>query len=151
VRDRYEALFRQFTPLVVLGIAVVALVGPWLPGADWVAQHFGDTFVLGFCVFLLGLYVLLLWGESLRLHAMLSAVLRELLEFKKGRAAEVQARPQAHKIEAVRLLLPALASPDPKIRATSRRNLALLVGQDLGDDVAAWQGWLDRQQPDEGT
>jgi hypothetical protein len=145
MRDRYEAIFRQLTPLVVIGIGFVALLGPWLPGSAWVSQHIGPTVVLGFCVFLLSLYVLLLWGESLRLHGAMTAVLRELLEFKKRRAEELQGRPQSQKLEAVRLLLPALQSPDPKVRATSRRNLALLVGSDLGDDVAAWQGWLDSQ------
>ncbi|MGE3354791.1 MAG: hypothetical protein AB7O84_23885, partial [Planctomycetota bacterium] len=137
-------LFRQLTPLVLLGIALAALFGPLLPGAAWVAQHLGATFFLGFCVFLLSLYVLLLWGESLRQHALMTSLLKELMEFRNRRAGEVQGRPLAQKLDAVRLLLPALASGDEKVRSTSRRNLSLLVGQDLGDDVAAWQRWLDQ-------
>jgi len=144
---RFDALFRQLTPLVVLGIALVALFGHWLPGAAWFAERLGPNFVLGFCVFLLSLYVLLLWGESLRLHAMLSSVLRELLEFRKRArgAGSDGGQDQGHKLEAVRLLLPALASPDADVRRSSRQHLARLVGEDLGDDQTAWQQWLDRQ------
>ncbi len=143
---RYESWFRQLTPLVLLGIAAVALFGRWLPGAAWVAQQFGESFVLGFCVFLLSLYVLLLWGESLRLHAITTGVLKELVEFRNRRAGEVQGRPMAQKVEAARLLLPALASADERVRQMSRRNLALLVGEDLGDDPAAWRRWIDAQE-----
>lgn len=143
--QRYEALFRQVTPLFLLGVAFVALLGSYLPGADWVAKTFGANFVLSFCVFLLGLYTLLLWGESLRLHAMMSAVLKELLEFKNRRAAEVQGRPNDQKLEAARLLLPALESKDAKVAQSARRNLQLLTGKDLGADVAAWQHWVDEQ------
>lgn len=144
--DRFGNLFRQITPLVLLAIALVALFGQMLPGADWFAERFGVTFVLGFCVFLLSLYVLLLWGETIRLHVLLTGVLRELVEFRNRRAAEVQGKPPAQRLEAVRLLLPALRSGDPKVQETSRRNLALLVGEDLGDDPAAWQQWLTRKE-----
>ncbi len=147
---RYESMFRQLTPLVLLGIAAVALFGRWLPGAAWFAQQFGESFVLGFCVFLLSLYVLLLWGESLRLHAITTGVLKELVEFRNRRAGEAQGRPMAQKLDAARLLLPALESADEKLRQMSRRNLVLLAGQDLGDDVAAWRRWVDAQTKGQG-
>lgn len=147
---RYDSLFRQVTPLVLLGIAAVALFGRWLPGAAWVSQQFGDSFVLGFCVFLLSLYVLLLWGESLRLHAITTGVLKELVEFRNRRAGEVQGRPLEQKLEAARLLLPALGSLDQKVRQMSRRNLGLLTGQDFGDDGAAWGRWIDAQEKNGG-
>jgi hypothetical protein len=44
------------------------------------------------------------------------------------------------------LLIAALKSDDPEIRATSRHNLTRLVGQDLGPDAAAWQKWLADQE-----
>ena len=142
----YETLFRQLTPIFLLGVALVALCGQWLPGSDWVAKTFGPNFVLGFCVFLLAGYVILLWGESLRLHAMMSAVLKELIEFKNRRAGDPSApqaaRSESQRLEAARLLVPALTSADPKVAASARRNLSLLVGKDLGADQAAWQAWI---------
>ncbi len=146
MRDRYESLFRQLTPLLLLVVALVAVFGKWLPGAAWIAQQFGDSFLVGLCVCLLTLYVLLLWGEMLRLHGVLTEVLKELMKFRNARAAEVQGRPLQQKLDAARLLLPALASSDTKMRELSRRNLVLLAGQDLGDDVAAWQRWIAQQE-----
>lgn len=146
---RYDSLFRQVTPLVLLGIAVVALGGRWLPGSAWVAQQFGETFVLGGCVFLLSLYTLLLWGESLRLHAITTGVLKELVEFRNRRAGEVQGRPLRQKLEAARLLLPALESSDERVRKMSHNNLTLLTGQDFGADVPAWRRWIDAQDKNE--
>lgn len=148
--QRYESLFRAWTPIFLIGVSLVALLGHWLPGADWIAKNVGPNAVLGFCTFLLGLYTLLLWGESLRLHAMMGAVLKELLEFKSRRAAEVQARPAEQKVEALRLLVPALSSEDPKVVASARRNLQLLTGQDLGADPAAWLRWADEQAAKKG-
>jgi hypothetical protein len=145
MEGRAGSLFRQLTPLVLLGTALVALFGRWLPGAAWVAERFGETFLLGACVFLLACYVLLLWGETLRLHALFTSVLKQLLEFKERRAAEIQGRPAAQKLDAVRLLLPALQSGDPDVRQKSRKNLALLVGQDLGAEPGPWQQWLAAQ------
>ena len=145
----YEALFRQLTPIFLLGVGLVALFGRWIPGADWVAATFGANFVLGFCVFLLAGYVILLWGESLRLHAMMSAVLKELLEFKNRRAGDGQGSADGTKhvqrLDAARLLVPALSSSDAKVATMARRNLSLLSGKDFGADSAAWQAWIDAE------
>jgi hypothetical protein len=143
---RFSNLFRQLTPLVLLGIALVALFGRSLPGFAWVAQRLGEDFLLGGCLFLLALYVLLLWGETTRLHGILTAVLKELVQFRNQRAAEVQGRPVSQKLEAVRLLLPALQSSDRGVASTSRKNLTLLVGQDLGAEPGPWQEWLAAQR-----
>ena len=151
VAARYESLFRQLTPLVLIAIAVIAIGHRSLPGADWLAQQFGETFVLGACVFALGIYVLLLWGEAMRMRAITIGVLKELMEFRKGRAAEASGRPLQQKLEAARLLLPALASDDPQVRQLSRRNLALLAGTDFGDDVAAWRRWIAAQEQAAGA
>jgi hypothetical protein len=145
-QDRFGSLIRQVTPLVLLGIAMVAMFGDWLPGAAWVQDQLGGTFLLRLCVALLTLYVLLLWGESMRLHAMLTSVLRELVAFRNQRAQEAQGRPLAQRLEAARLLLPALSSSNEELRQKSRKNLALLVGEDLGEDPARWQAWLAEQE-----
>lgn len=147
--QRYESFFRQLTPIFLFGVAIVALLGRWIPGADWVAKTLGPNFVLGFCCFILGLYVLLIWGETLRLHAMMSAVLKELLEFKGRQKGEgvsgVDAGKRAQRLEAARLLLPALGSPDIRVASAARKNLALLAGQDHGDAAEAWQSWIDAE------
>jgi hypothetical protein len=140
---------RQLSPLVLLGIAVVALLGQHFPGAAWVGEHLGQGFLLGFCVFLLSLYVLLLWGETLRLHGMLTAVLKAMQDFRQGRpggeSGEVQRKTR---LEAVRLLIPALGADDAKVRQSSHENLVRLVGKDLGQAPAAWQAWLAGQVAD---
>ncbi len=150
--QRYESLFRQLTPIFLLGVALVALLGPWIPGAAWVERTLGPNFVLGFCVFLLAGYVVLLWGESVRLHAMLSAVLKELLEFRNRQRGEtgagVDVGKRAQRLEAARLLLPALGSPDTRIAAAARKNLALLAGRDHGDAATGWQAWIDAEARD---
>lgn len=145
MNDRFGSLFRQLTPLVLLVIALVALFGQSLPGASWLVGKLGETALLGMCVCLLSLYVLLLWGETLRLHVLMTSVLRELVAFRNQRAAEAQGRPLAQRLEAVRLLLPALASSDEQVRTKSLKNLSLLTGQDFGEDIEAWKGWLAEQ------
>lgn len=139
---------RQLSPLVILGVAAVALLGPWLPGAPWIAEHFGGGFVLGFCVCILSLYVLLLWGETIRLHGMLTAVLKALQDFKAVKAGDaVPADEQRrHRLDAVRLLIPALGSADAKVRDAAHGNLVRLCGKDLGQTPAAWQSWLASQE-----
>ena len=142
-----DSLFRQITPLVLLGVVLAVVFEPWLPGGAWLRSQFGETAVLRACVAALGFYVLLLWGESLRLHALLTGLLTAFREFAGGRAGAGPAmqNPKA-RLEAARLLIAALASGDPAIRATSRHNLQRLVGQDLGEAPEAWQQWLATQE-----
>jgi hypothetical protein len=146
----FDAMFRQVTPLVLLGVLLVVVCEPWLPGAAWARERFGDQAVLRACVAVLVCYVLILWGESLRLHTMLTGVLQALRQFDRdggaAAGAGAAARNPRARLEAARLLIAALASPDASIRATSRHNLARLVGEDLGDDLAAWTAWLRRHE-----
>ncbi len=140
----FDALFRQLTPLVLLGVVAAVVFEPWLPGGDWFRYHLGETVVLRACLACLGLYVLLLWGESLRLHALLTGVLQAFRSFAGERDPAAGRNPKA-RLEAARLLIAALRSEDASIRRTSRHNLARLAGQDLGDDPAAWERWLGQQ------
>lgn len=142
--DGIEQRFRQWTPLVLLGVVAVALFEPWLPGREWLRERFGDAFLLRACLAALGVHVLLLWGEALRLHGILTGVLQAFREFSGERARSPGSNPKA-RLEAARLLIAALRSDDASIRATSRHNLTRLVGEDLGDDPERWQQWLDRQ------
>lgn len=147
----FEAQFRQLTPLLLLGVLVVVVAEPWLPGAAWVRERFGDQALLRACVAALLCYVLILWGETLRLHTLFTGVLQAFRQFRDsqgagGGGAQASAgRNLEAKREAARLLIAALRSDDASIRQSSRQNLARLAGEDLGDDPAAWQRWLERQ------
>lgn len=143
----YEARFRQLTPLVLLGVLVAVVAEPWLPGTAWVRQQFGNDALLRAALAVLVVYVLILWGEALRLHGTLTGVLQAFRQFERGegQGREAARNPKA-RLEAARLLIAALRSDDAQIRATSRHNLSRLVGRDLGDDPAAWQEWLQQQE-----
>jgi hypothetical protein len=78
------------------------------------------------------------------LHTSLTGVLHAFRQFGDSARGEAAKNPKA-RLEAARLLIAALRSDDASIRATSRHNLTRLVGEDLGDDPAAWQRWLQRQ------
>jgi hypothetical protein len=145
-----DALFRQLTPLVLLGVLLVLVFEPWLPGGAWLRERLGDDALLRACVAVLACYVLILWGEALRLHGMLTNVLGAFRRFAGEErtpppAGPAGRQPQA-RLEAARLLIAALGSPDASIRATSRHNLARLAGEDHGEDPAAWTAWLQRQE-----
>jgi len=147
----FEALFRQLTPLLLLGVLVVVVAEPWLPGSAWVRERFGDQALLRVCVAALVCYVLMLWGEALRLHTILTGVLQAFRQFRDsqggGGNAANPARNAEAKREAARLLIAALRSDDASIRQSSRQNLARLAGEDHGDDPAAWQRWFEQQSP----
>ncbi|MCA8974364.1 MAG: hypothetical protein KDC98_06560, partial [Planctomycetes bacterium] len=86
---------------------------------------------------------LLLWGESLRLNAILGGVLKAFSEHGGGTGgAPSGARNPKARLEAAKLLIAALGSDDAEIRATSQHNLTRLVGEDLGSDPEAWRRWL---------
>ena len=146
----FDALFRQLTPLLLLGVLVVVVAEPWLPGSAWVRERFGEQALLRVCVAALVGYVLILWGEALRLHTILTGVLQAFRQFRDsqgggGGGSANAGRNAEAKREAARLLIAALRSDDASIRQSSRSNLARLAGEDLGDDPAAWQRWFERQ------
>jgi hypothetical protein len=143
---RFEEWFRQLTPLVLLAVAFAILFEPWaermVPGREWFHAQLGDHYVLRLCCAVLVFYVLLLWGECIRLHGSLTSLLKTFKDALGQRVAGDGER--AARLDAVRMLIAALRSDDEAIRRKSRQNLARLVGEDLGDDPAAWQQWLDR-------
>jgi hypothetical protein len=149
--ERYESMFRQATPLFLLGLLLAVVFEPWVPGFAWLRANFGETIVLRLALAFLVGYVLLLWGESLRLHGLFSGVLQAFKQFDRDRAggasgpaaAEAPSRNPKVRHEAAKLLIAAMRSGDQEIRATSHHNLVRLVGEDFGDDPDAWQRWLD--------
>jgi hypothetical protein len=141
-----DSLFRQLTPLFLLGVLLLVVAEPWLPGTAWLRATFGDQALLRGCVAVLLGYVLILWGEALRLHAMLTGVLQAFRQFRDhDQGGRAPAKNPRARLEAARLLVAAMQSADQAIRATSRHNLTRLVGQDLGEDPGAWQRWLEQQ------
>lgn len=146
VLARTPVRIRLLTPLLLLVVLGVVVFEPWLPGRAWFEGLLGPNAVLRSALVATLGCLLLLWGESFRLHTMLTGLLAAMRQFRDGMAAPPAAaqNPQA-RLEAVRLLVAAMASADPAVRQSCRQNLLRLVGQDLGDDPAAWQAWLERQ------
>jgi hypothetical protein len=144
-----QSTFRALTPLVLLGVVIAVVFEPFLPGSAWLRATVGEQAVLRACVVVLAFYVLLLWGEAIRLHGSLTSVLGAFRQFREATEGAPRGEAGKHpkaRLEAARLLIAALRSDDPSIRATSRHNLARLVGQDLGADADAWQAWLRQQE-----
>lgn len=149
--EHYESMFRQVTPLFLLALLLAIVFEPWLPYHDWLVASFGEQIVLRVVVAFLVGYVLLLWGETLRLHGLLTGVLQAFKHFERsegGEAAGKTARNPKARLEAARLLVAAMRSDDASIRETSHHNLVRLVGQDLGTEPDDWQNWLDEQSAD---
>jgi hypothetical protein len=149
VSPEVDERFRQITPLILIGVLVVALFEPFLPGAKWLAGTFGDNFLLRLCIAALVVYVMLLWGEAIRLHTILTGVLSAFRKFDEGGGMAGAPTPAARnpkaRLEAAKLLLAAMRSEDAEARETGHRNLVRLAGEDLGKDPAAWQAWIERQ------
>jgi hypothetical protein len=145
---KLDLLFRQLTPLVLLGLLLVTWLEPWIPGIGWIRANLGEQFVLRFVLGLLVLYVLLLWAESLRLHGLVTGTLKAVQQYGQAAGGPAKSEPKDPRVrlEAARLLIAALQSPDQKARTSSHHNLVRLVGQDLGKDPAAWQAWLQQQE-----
>lgn len=143
----FDQLFRQITPLFLLLVIGVVVFEPVVPGGDWLRANLGETIVLRLAIAGLGLYVLLLWGESLRLNAVLTGVLKAFREHG-GPAAKGAGggRDPRARLEAVKLLIAALSSDDAEVRETSRHNLGKLAGKDLGADPGPWREWLAEQE-----
>ena len=148
--------FRQATPLVLLVAGFAMLFEPWveglLPFRESLLKHLGPHYVLRGAGALVVFYVLLLWAECERLHASLlnlTKPLRDLYALRTAgdaKAGTKDAPKDPHRLDALRLLVAALQSGDPKVRATSRENLVRLAGQDLGDEPGRWQEWLREQE-----
>ena len=142
---KVDGLFRQVTPLFLLGLLAMVLLEPLAP--SWLTEALGDDVILKVVVGFLVLYVLLLWGEALRLHGLLTGLLEAFKAFDRGGPAG--ARPAGNpkaRLEAAKLLIAAMRSDDPSIVETGHHNLVKLVGQDLGKDPDLWQAWLSSQE-----
>lgn len=139
---------RQWTPFVLLVVGLGILFEPWveplLPFHETLRKQLGDNWVLRGCAAVLVFQVLLLWSECARLHASLVSVLKPLRDLHAMKqAAEGRS---GTRLDALRVLVAALQSGDPKVRTTSRENLVRIAGKDLGDDPGKWNEWLREQE-----
>ena len=58
----------------------------------------------------------------------------------------MHASPDLRKLEAVRILIPALNSDSESVVGTARAELKRITGVDHGTDVSAWRRWLRSQE-----
>ena len=147
---RKEHWFRQLTPLVLLAMGFVILFEPgaerMVVGHEWLRDRLGEHWLLRLCCAVLVFYVLLLWGECIRLQSGIASLLKSFREvLGQARSAPDQAT-TPDRLEAMRLLVAAMQSGDAAIRAKCRTNLARLAGEDFGEDPTAWQRWIEQQQ-----
>ena len=130
---------RPTAALALLALAVLVWFEPWLPGRDALVQVVGRDGLMRIAVGVVCVFAALLVLERQRL----SALLRELLAERRRAAAGGQGIDPAAKRDAVRILVGALRSEDPEVRASAHENLVRICGEDRGLDPAAWQGLLD--------
>lgn len=132
---------RPTAALALLGLAAVVWLEPWLPGRDAIVRVLGRDGVLRIAVGIVSVYAALLVLERQRL----SALLRELLAERRRAAAGGGTVDPSHRIEALRILVGALRSDDPEVRASAHENLVRICGQDRGTEPDAWKDLLTTQ------
>lgn len=137
-----DGWLRRITPLVLLVLAGLVCLEDYLPGHDFVAREFGDTFVLRLVLGILCLYVLMLVIERQRMEQLFTQVLGQIHSLHGAASKEAPSEATA-KQEAVQILVAALGSSDPDVRAKALVNLERLTGERLGEDQSAWQQWLN--------
>jgi len=137
-------LWRQSVPLVLVAMAFLAWFEEFLPGSDWIAENLGSDFVIRIVLGILCLWVLV--QEAARRHMQESflQLITALRGFQASMAGGGEGAGSAEKRQAVEILIEALGSGDPKVRATSVEHLARITGVNLGEDTAAWRDWAQR-------
>lgn len=144
-----DRILRLATPVVLISFAVMVLFAPALPGLAALDQAFGANSTLRIAVAVLCLYVLILILERQRMET----TFRELLGGLRKLKDDLQHRAQGSgdqepaRREAIQILVSALESKDPEVRARARVHLQRLTGEDLGEDATAWRSWAQRQGP----
>ena len=123
--------------LVLFGLAIYVLVAP-PPGFE---DNFVHRLVLPLLLVAAALGVL----ENLRTRAHIGQLIGALRGMMKK--AGTPATPQI-KAEAIEILLTSLRSDRPTVRKTAAVQLRNLTGQELGEDVEAWDRWWAAHRED---
>ncbi|MEY4674943.1 MAG: hypothetical protein RL148_2727 [Planctomycetota bacterium] len=134
----------RWSSLLTLAVAGLVLLEPMLPWAAGLLRTLGlpADGLLRVCVAVLAVQVLALLAHQQRLDNAFAGVLQSFQEFHRARKQEAEGGMEGSRREAVELLVAALDSPDPAIRATSHGHLVRVTGQDLGTAPEAWRSWL---------
>ena len=132
-----DGFLRKLTPIVLVLLGLSVWIEP---------QVMPDAGVLRFVVGVLCLYTALLVFERQRMELRFTQVLGSFKQFYSERSAAAGPVDKEKGLEAVRILVAALDSPEPAVRETAEENLKRLTGKDFGSDSSAWTGWLAEAQ-----
>lgn len=130
-----DGFLRKITPVVLVLLGLFAWLEPMLVG---------DRGVLRVAVCVLCFYTAMLIFERQRMELRFGEVLSSFRQFYTDRAAGTDSVSSEKGLEAVRILVAALDSPEEEVRQTAYDNLKRLTGNDFGSSKEAWSGWLDK-------
>ena len=134
---------RILVPLALVVLAGLVVFEPLLPGHAYVAREFGETAVLRFALGVISVIVLLMLLELYRVEFLFKQVIEQFKSFHESQGGPAPTKKTRE--EAVRILISALDSEDPKVRQSSLDNLRRLTGQDLGAESAPWRSWAGEE------
>ena len=132
----------HYAPLLLLGIAVVVWIEPWLPRPAGMPD---DAF-LRFAAGVVAVFGALILVQVQHLESLFKQVLQQFKQFHVQQSGEGK---EHVKRDAASILVAALDSTDEKVRARAVQNLERLTGQRFGEDAAAWRAWLERAGADD--
>lgn len=127
--------------VLVLFLGAVALLIPGFGLRSVLIDFFGDTATLYEVA--IGWLFLGLLIEHIR-----SAMLQRRQAYLAR--ALIRTRPELRKEEAIKILIRALESGEPRVVSNAHRELKRLTNCDFGTDPAPWQRWLKEQQQKTG-
>lgn len=142
---------RNLAPLALLALGLFVWFEPIIPGADRFTGQFGDTALLRFVTGLLCFFVILLIYERKQLHELLQRLVGTLQQARAQQAGGAGAAAgaggggvdeAAARRDAMSILIAALESDDPEVKAKAAHNLQQLTGRKFGEDAGRWRAYL---------
>jgi hypothetical protein len=130
-----DGFLRKITPVVLVLLGLFAWLEPMLVG---------DRGVLRVAVCVLCFYTAMLIFERQRMEMRFGEVLGSFKQFYSDRSAGAGSVTSEKGLEAVRILVAALDSPEEEVRQTAYENLKLLTGNDFGLSLEGWSRWLEK-------
>jgi hypothetical protein len=138
-----DAPLRRLTPWVLLTLTAVVWFEDWLP-LEGLQKTFGEDGLLRFVLGIVCIYTMFLVIERQRMEKRFTEVLGQFKQFYDARAkAKAGADASGKNLEAIRILVAALASAEAEVRESAESNLKRLTGNDFGSDPKAWEAWLE--------
>ena len=138
-----DSTLRRLTPILLVALALIVWFEDTLLPTG-MRDAFGDKGLLRFVVGLLCFYTMFLVVERQRMEVKFTQVLGQFKEFYEKRAAVKEGGLDTEKsLEAVSILVAALASAEADVVESSYANLKRLTGKDFGRDHKAWQAYVE--------